>query len=98
MPPGEVPLAYDVGPDGAVAGACAAAFAFRSLWAWACPRGAGPVVALRVEPLSKAQRLAPDGLPSLTQHSQAGAAGNGDDVSGPFPCPGRAGLFPSRCA
>jgi len=45
-------------------------------------RGPGPVpaargraVALRVEPLSKAQRLAPDGLPSLTQHGQSGVAG-----------------------
>ena len=35
----------------------------------------GRAVALRVEPLSKAQRLAPDGLPSLTQHGQAGDAG-----------------------
>ena len=48
-------------------------------------------VALRVEPMSKAQRLAPDGRSSLTQHGQAGVAG-GDDDSGPFPCPGIAGL------
>jgi hypothetical protein len=43
------------------------------------------------------QRLAPDGLPSLTQHGQAGGAGR-DDHSGPFPCPGTAGLvsFPLR--
>ena len=39
------------------------------------PAVRGRAVALRVEPLSKAQRLAPDGLPSLTQHGQAGVAG-----------------------
>ena len=39
------------------------------------PAARGRAVALRVEPLSKAQRLAPDGLPSLTQHGQAGKAG-----------------------
>ncbi len=55
------------------------------------PAARGRAVALRVEPLSKAQRLAPDGLPSLTQHAQAGGAG-GDDDSGPFPCPGFVGL------
>ena len=55
------------------------------------PAARGRAVALRVEPLSKAQRLAPDGRPSLTQHGLAGVAG-GDDDSGPFPCPGIAGL------
>jgi hypothetical protein len=35
----------------------------------------GRAVALRVEPLSKAQRLAPEGLPSLTQLGQTGGAG-----------------------
>ena len=55
------------------------------------PLGGGRAVALRVEPQSKAQRLAPDGRPSLTQHGQAGDAG-GDDDSGPFPCPGITGL------
>ena len=96
------------------------------------PAARGRAVALRVEPLSKAQRLAPSGchpsrglaatlrarwraawrrasarwaLPvrSLVQRSrlrlhrdaeqpgQAGDAG-GDDDSGPFPCPGIAGL------
>ena len=54
------------------------------------PAARGRAVALRVEPLSKAQRLAPDGLPSLTQHGQAGVAGGIHD-SGPFPCPGIAG-------
>ena len=39
------------------------------------PAARGRAVALRVEPLSKAQRLAPDGLPSLTQHGRAGGAG-----------------------
>ena len=39
------------------------------------PAARGRAVALRVEPLSKAQRLAPVGLPSLTQHGQAGGAG-----------------------
>ncbi len=39
------------------------------------PAARGRAVALRVEPLSKARRLAPDGLPSLTQHGQAGCAG-----------------------
>ena len=37
------------------------------------------------------RRLDPHGLSSLTQHSQAGNAGVNDD-SGPFPCPGIAGL------
>ena len=39
------------------------------------PVALGRAVALRVEPLSKAQRLAPEGLPSLTQDGQAGGAG-----------------------
>jgi hypothetical protein len=39
------------------------------------PASRGRAVALRVEPLSKAQHLAPDGRPSLTQHGQAGGAG-----------------------
>ena len=39
------------------------------------PAARGRAVALRVEPLSKAQHLAPDGLPSLTQFGQAGVAG-----------------------
>jgi hypothetical protein len=39
------------------------------------PAVRGRAVALRVEPLSKAQRLAPVGLPSLTQHGQTGGAG-----------------------
>ena len=55
------------------------------------PAAQGRAVALRVEPLSEAQRLAPVGLPSLTQHGQAGGAG-WIDGSGPFPCPGIAGL------
>ena len=55
------------------------------------PAARGRAVALRVEPLSKAQRLAPDERPSLTQHGQAGVAG-GDVNSGPFPCLGIAGL------
>ena len=54
------------------------------------PAARGRAVALRVEPLSKAQRLAPVGLPSLTQYGQAGGAG-WIDGSGPFPCPGIAG-------
>ena len=39
------------------------------------PAARGRAVALRVEPLPKAQRLAPDGRLSLTQHGQAGGAG-----------------------
>ena len=39
------------------------------------PLRGGRAVALRAEPLSKAQRLDPDGLPSLTQYGQAGDAG-----------------------
>ena len=54
------------------------------------PAAQGRAVALRVEPLSEAQRLAPVGRPSLTQHGQAGGAG-WIDGSGPFPCPGIAG-------
>ena len=50
------------------------------------PAVRGRAVALRVEPLSNAQRLAPDGLPSLTQHGQAGDAGLG--TRRPFPVPG----------
>jgi hypothetical protein len=53
----------------------AVAYLCRCLWVWTCPAGRGRAVALRVEPLSKAQRLDPDGLPSLTQHGQAGVAG-----------------------
>jgi hypothetical protein len=41
-PPGEVSLAGYVRPEGVVAGACVAAGAFRSPWAWASPRCAGP--------------------------------------------------------
>ena len=44
-------------------------------------RGAG-LLRLRVEPLSKALPLAPDGLPSLTQFEMAGDAG-GDHEGGP---------------
>jgi hypothetical protein len=39
------------------------------------PAVRGRAVALRVEPLQAAQRLDPDGLPSLMQHGQAGGAG-----------------------
>ncbi len=38
------------------------------------PAARGRAVALRVEPPGY-RRLAPDGLPSLTQHGQAGGAG-----------------------
>jgi hypothetical protein len=38
------------------------------------PAAQGRAVALRVEPPGY-RRLAPDGLPSLTQHGQAGRAG-----------------------
>jgi len=41
-PPGKVLSAGHVKAGGAVAGACAAASAFRSRWAWASPRCAGP--------------------------------------------------------
>lgn len=54
------------------------------------PAAQGRAVALRVEPLSKAQRLAPVGQPSLTPHGQAGGTG-WIDGSGPFPYPGTAG-------
>ena len=57
---------------------------------WCAPATGGGAAALRVEPLSKAQRLDPDGLPSLTQRGQADGAGRTDD-SGPIPCPGIAG-------
>lgn len=56
------------------------------------PAARGRAVALRVEPLSKAQRLAPFGHPSLTQFGQAGEAGVHED-GGPFPRPGIAGLI-----
>ena len=39
------------------------------------PAARGRAVVLRIEPLSKAHRLDPVGLPSLAQHSQAGCAG-----------------------
>jgi len=38
------------------------------------PAARGRAVALRIEPPGY-RRLAPDGLPSLTQHGQAGRAG-----------------------
>jgi hypothetical protein len=41
---------------------------------WRLPAARGRAVALRVEPPGY-RRLAPDGLPSLTQHGQAGRAG-----------------------
>ena len=41
---------------------------------WRLPAARGRAVALRVEPPGY-RRLAPDGLPSLTQHGQAGDAG-----------------------
>jgi len=39
------------------------------------PASRGRAVVLRIEPLSKAHRLDPGGLPSLAQHGQAGCAG-----------------------
>ena len=41
------------------------------------------------EPLSKALRLARDGVPSCTQHGQAEEPA--EARGGPFPCPGTAG-------
>jgi hypothetical protein len=52
------------------------------------PAARGRAVALRVEP-PVYRRLAPDGLPSLTQHGQAGKAGG--DTRRPFPVPGDRG-------
>ena len=49
------------------------------------PAARGRAVALRVEPPGY-RRLAPDGLPSLTQHDQAGDAGR--NTRRPFPVPG----------
>jgi hypothetical protein len=46
------------------------------------PLRGGGLSRLRVEPLSKAQRLAPDGQPSLTQIEMAGSAGR-DHEGGP---------------
>jgi hypothetical protein len=46
------------------------------LWCCKCQIFVGlGVCPLRAEPLSKAQHLAPDGLPSLTLHRQAAEAG-----------------------
>jgi len=61
------------------------------------PAVRGRAVALRVEPLSKAERLAPDGRPSLTQHGQAGGAGlrHAAALSRAW---GSRAPFPSRCA
>ena len=71
----------------------------RSLWAWACPGGAarGRAVALRVEPLSKAQRLGPDGLPSLTR-TQPGRRCRLKHTAARSRARGSRALFPSRCA
>jgi hypothetical protein len=56
------------------------------------PAARGRAVALRVEPLSKAQRLAPEGLPSLTR-TWPGRRSRRSSRGGPFPCPGIAGFM-----
>ncbi len=54
------------------------------------PAAWGRAVALRVEPLSNAQRLAPDGLPPLTRN-RSGRRCRRETRGGPFPCPRIAG-------
>ncbi len=61
------------------------------------PAARGRAVALRVEPLAKAQRLAPVGLPSLTR-TRLGRRCRLRHAAALSRARGSRALFPSRCA
>jgi len=75
MPAGGVSLDGEVGPDAGLDRAGAAAAGFRSRWAWACPRCAGPgrCAARRAAGVPASRPLT--GCRPSRESSQAGDAG-----------------------